>query len=376
MDEIGETVITVDGTTVLKTLCRSIRGVFYKIGDINIENSGQCYCINDKFYKYDTGYIIYNHTVKQYVIKKVNNIVEGVIDIVDNVPVMGTFTKDEYQDNIIINYKGNKYYVLNDNTLKGSKFIEDLSSGEYYHRSVLECIRFIEPVNVSDNYKRDLPYDSRGITSEKMKVYDKLYEPVYNKTVEKYGGITKDLSFGLEFETSIGTVPKRICNKLGLIPLRDGSINGLEYVTIPLSGKKGIQTIVDSVQELKKRTRYDNDCSLHIHIGNIPRTEEFFLALFKVINAIQEPFFALFPLHKKYNYGIKRKHYTKPFNFMEILGQMDPIINDKNIKNNFSILYDFLSMGHSYADRGSDLNNVAYHPSDPHGTSKWNIRSR
>src|SRR5690606_13696406 len=114
----------------------------------------------------------------------------------------------------------------------------------------------------------------------------------------------------------------------------------------------------------------------HLHIGNIPRTEEFILALFKTLCFVQDEIFSLFPLYKKYNFGYKRKHYTKPFNLNKTLLLMDNKIDNSNIKENFNILFEYLSNGIPYSNYNNDLSYVKSHPSDPHGTSKWNIRSR
>lgn len=42
-----------------------------------------------------------------------------------------------------------------------------------------------------------------------------------------------------------------ICKRLGLIPLRDGSITGLEYATIPHRGIKGVAALKESIEVLK-----------------------------------------------------------------------------------------------------------------------------
>ena len=42
---------------------------------------------------------------------------------------------------------------------------------------------------------------------------------------------------------SKGYVPENKCFENGLIPLRDGSITGLEYSTVVLEGKQGINTL-------------------------------------------------------------------------------------------------------------------------------------
>jgi len=374
MDE--NKVITIDGSEELRIKCRNIKGVFYRIGELSVENSGHCYFINDKFYKFDTGYIVFDHYLKQYVIKNNNNLSEGVVSFENkNVPIIGYFSNIN-NESTKINYKGVEYPCFNDEILVNSNFIEDLQTGVFYHRQSLPSMRFIRIGNIPNGLKNTLQYDSRNLTKNKSILYEKLYVPKYSESVENYGDILKDLTFGLEFETINGFVPTRICDKLGLIPLKDGSIQGLEYVTIPLQGKKGMQSLIDSIKELSKRTTYNDDCSLHLHIGNIPRTEEFFLALYKMLVLMEQPMYELFPVYKKYNYGVKRKHYTKPFSLNETIYLMDPVINKSNIKQNFSVLYNYLSMGQNYSDRESDLKNVHSHPSDPNGDSKWNIRTR
>lgn len=68
--------------------------------------------------------------------------------------------------------------------------------------------------------------------------------------IEEY---LKDVTFGIEFETSkIKFVPNDILMKYGLIPLRDGSIRGYEYTTIPLTGTEGIQDLYYICKALKR----------------------------------------------------------------------------------------------------------------------------
>jgi len=378
MEDI-KTVVTVSGKTFPKKECRTIRGEFYKIGDVNIENSGDCYKINDKYYKQHTGYIYFDNRIKKYIIKdKSLMVVKGVIGFdKSNNPIFGSFSKKyEKEDLVLVHIDGNTYQCFDNEIFKGTIYKEQLSSGNYYNKYSLDTIEFTDIKHCDLNYKNTLSYDSKGKTNSASEYYHSNYSPKYTEAVKKYGDVAKGLTFGLEFETVKGMVPPRIVKNLGLIPLRDGSVKGLEYVTIPLEGKKGVQTIVDTVKQLKKRTLYDETCALHLHIGNIPRTEEFFIAAFRVLTVIQDSIFELFPLYKKYNYGVKRKHYTKPLPINSTILKMDGVIDNKNIKKNFEVLYSFLSMGRSYQNEGGDLSNIHSHPSDPEGTSKWNIKTR
>jgi hypothetical protein len=372
-----DTVITIDGNLEQRNKCRNIRGEFYIVGDPTIENSGHCYFINDKYYKQNTGYIVYDHALGTYVLKNNALLKSGVVGFSDkNTPIIGMFSTIGYDEKIQVNYNNNLYPCMNSQILENTNFLEDLNTNGYYHRQSIKSSSFSRIGNIPNGFKNNLLYDSRDLTKKQTKIYNELYNPVYADSITKYGDVLKGLTFGLEFETVNGYVPQRLCDKLGLIPLKDGSIQGLEYVTIPLQHAKGMQTIIDSVKELSKRTIYNKDCSLHLHIGNIPRTEEFFLALFKILCLMENSMFDLFPVYKKYNYGVKKKHYTKPFTMGESMYLLDRKIDSSNIKQNFDILYRYLSMGQSYNDVNSNLANVNYHPSDPQGNAKWNIRTR
>lgn len=74
-------------------------------------------------------------------------------------------------------------------------------------------------------------------------------------------------SFGLEFETSMGYIPEELCFRDGLIPLRDGSITGLEYSTVVMEGNSGLSLLRQQLETLRKYTAFNKECSLHIHFG-------------------------------------------------------------------------------------------------------------
>jgi len=369
-------VITIKGEEVPISQCRKFNKLYYKLGNINIQNSGDCYLINGKCYREETGLVVYNHSINQYV-NLDNSLIKGVIDIIENKLIIGYFTNN-LKYSIIIDENNNKYYLFNPEIFKDNKeYREQLSTGNFYHISKLPSYKFNTVLVPSKDYKYSLPYDSKGIIENNLKNYNENYNPEISKNIKNYAPLLENLSFGLEFETTKGFVPNRILNKYGLIPLRDGSISGIEYVTVPMEGEKGLQCTVDILKVLKERTEYDdNTCSLHLHLGNIPRTKEFILAFFKVGMKIQDEMFQMFPLYKKYNYHIKNKNYSAPLPTFEILSQLDPVIDSRNIDENFGILYKYLSMGQDFKSVSNDLNNVLSHPADPNGNQKWNIRPR
>jgi hypothetical protein len=366
-------ITTIKGEELPISKAKKFPNGYYKIGDINVENSGDCYKINDKFYRFETGQIGFNHSTKQYQLLT-NDLILGLVE--DN--KLAYFSRSEENKLPIVLENGTKTFVINEKVLNSNlNYRERLSTGEFVHISRLNAKDFNKILPPKNDYKTSLPYDSNGITQKYSDIYNHLYDSDINTYSYGLGKFLNKLTFGLEFETTAGFIPERITKKLGLIPLRDGSIPGLEYVTVPLSGPKGVQTVVDICKELEKRTEFNNSCALHLHIGGIPRTPEFILAFLKLSSWMQNDIFTLFPLYKKYNMGIKNKNYSKPYDLFEIFSKLDPVINSSNINKNFDVLFSFLTSGKAtFKDYNNDLNKVEVHPLDPSTHQKWNIRTR
>jgi hypothetical protein len=368
------TVTTINNETVLLCEARKFNGAFYKIGDVSIENSGDCYKVGDKFYRFETGQIAYNHRIKKYVLRN-ESIVTGVIGINGSTLVLGCFNPEENDVEVVSDTS--IWPCYDENILKGSRYYrEEISTGRYRDIGTTPARYFSMISRVDQKYKQSLEYDSHRVMDQYLAKYNSMDLSISN-SVKKYAQILKGLSFGLEFETTEGTLTDRILRRTGLIPLRDGSIQGLEYVTVPLSGEKGLQTVVNATAELAKRTRYNNSCAMHLHIGNVPRTKEFILAFLKTTIAIQDEIYEMFPLYKKYNFGVKNKNYSKPYPAFELLSKMDANITSENINENFDVLYRHLTLNSQrFSDVNNDLNNVHIHPADPDARAKWNIPTR
>lgn len=370
-------ITTVSNKKALSKNCRLIDKKYYFIGDVKKENSGDVYNINGRFIRVNTNRIVYNHSINEYQLKN-DSLINGIVKLNEDSPIFGHFNLDNLKCCLVILKDLTQYWCINENVLN-LNFREEMSSGIFYHISlkpsnVLNAIK-----SVSKEYKESLSYDSKDILERYIKNYNENYNPIITDAVKDFTPILKDLTFGLEFETTKGVIPNNKLNILPLIPLRDGSIDGLEYVTIPLSGEKGVQALIDSAVELNKRTEYNNSCSLHYHIGNIPRTPEFILAFYKVISHFQEELFELFPLHKKYNFGVKRKSYSKPFPFNIINCQLDPSIDCNNkdqLIKNFKVIFDYFAEIIPFEAYGNDLEKVLAHPLDERGNAKWNINTR
>lgn len=376
---MNKTVTTISGKICDEGNCRLIDKQYYLIGDIFVENSGDVYLINGRYIRQNTGRIFYNYTKGQYELKSLYlNIVNGIVGIKEGEFLFGDFERNYLENIIVHDLKGNTLLGLNDDVLD-LNYREKTSNGEFYHISKLSAKEFTKIEKVSREYKESLKYDSKDILAKHIDKYNKNYNPSINEYASELAKSLDGLSFGLEFETSLGVIPNNRITNLPMIPLRDGSIDGLEYVTIPLEGEKGVQAVIDCVKELKKRTKYDDSCSMHLHIGNIPRTPEFLLALYRMTSYFQEEMFAMFPLYKKYNFGVKRKNYSKPFDLFRINASMDPCINinsKDSVNRNFAVLFDYLADGYTFEGFANSLEEVKFHPRDMNGNQKWNIKTR
>ena len=57
-------VITIKGEELPISQCRKFNKLYYKLGDVTIQNSGDCYLISGKCYREETGLIEYNYSIK------------------------------------------------------------------------------------------------------------------------------------------------------------------------------------------------------------------------------------------------------------------------------------------------------------------------
>lgn len=209
-----------------------------------------------------------------------------------------------------------------------------------------------------------------------------------NKIVQEYGKSNTDIStpakylaqflkgysFGIEYETENGTIPTDLLPLLGLVPLKDGSLrksNGAEpyeYATVPMSGAKGVQSIVDQCYFLNNCCTFDTDTSLHLHVGNLSTNRSFIVALYKLCVNLQAELFSLTPLYKidpQYYLGPLLKNGDRRKNYARML----PMLNGNTaevISNLFSIFSDGDELGKNLSSRGSK------HRQD----KKWNHNNR
>jgi hypothetical protein len=199
-----------------------------------------------------------------------------------------------YDSDFIFNKANSKFYYIGNITDQES-FIEQIkeetSSSIATHRAY----------NIEDN----------SDYQESVLLYNKSNIEI-EKTTYKYKKYLKNYTFGIELETSEGSVYRHSLKKYGFSICRDGSIDNAEYVSVPMSGLKGIESIKKFMNLNANNVNTDINCSLHVHIGNIRNDKVFINALYNFLYYFQHDYFSYFPYYKKENVLNKRKHYTKP----------------------------------------------------------------
>lgn len=192
--------------------------------------------------------------------------------------------------------------------------------------------------------------DNFNLFEGKSTVIDKEFKHPLSKFM--------DYTFGVEFETSKGYIPEDICFRDGLIPLRDGSITGLEYSTLILKGNSGLSMMKQQIDTLKNYTRFDKNCSLHIHFGGFPLDPEKIWALYSVCARVQddvEKYTPKYTFHSS-EYKTTGKDYCK--------------------KLPTAGLYSFDELYRSLVERNFLGDLTQPHPKDRYRSAKWRIQTR
>lgn len=166
-------------------------------------------------------------------------------------------------------------------------------------------------------------------------------------------------TMGFEFETSAGLIPEDLVFRDGLIPLRDGSISGLEYSSVVLTpDNDGLSLLKQQLETLRKYTSFNKECALHIHFGKFPMKEK--------------PIYNLY-LMCYYLQGNSLRQLVPPYTF-------DTPKYKKHRDKNYC---GFIPKYGSFKEMFYDLTNMEFngsytdpHPADPDRHHKWNINKR
>lgn len=309
---------------------RKIGETYYIIGET-------CWKLGGRWKSIDDPEVAFDHTHKRYDLKK--NLTYGII----SPESWGYFTPTLRS----VNSEVGMYAEYNDCPLKISASGMKLTNPKMIIQKHLD---------LSYSFDVEVPYINKIVEAFKTTPINVTSE------VKLLAPLLKGYTFGLEYETCNGTIPKDMLPILGLIPLRDGSLrlgNGqepFEYVTPPLSGVKGIQAILDQCTIMQDCCKYDNDCSLHMHIGGLRNDRRVLVALYKLVYSIQQELYDLVPYGKRdpeYFFGANLKSGDKRKNYARLIPDLPAGEISQMLQHMFQLFSNGYPIEKSYK-RGSD----------------------
>lgn len=396
-------IICFNGETAPRASCRKIKGEFYKVGDQKIKDSGHCYKINNRYYRINSGYIDWNYEDNEYQIINTEQMIYG---IVGSKGEEGYFTRNLSKNVEVRKYcphftsYGDADICINDEIASLYADFQSEVDGYYYkldsydsdNRKKSQSLH----VGLKKYYYSKIGYrnfDSGIYNISEIKNKDQICEE-YEKTNLKIEDYTKEinkilngLSFGYEEETQAGRIPENILFKYSVVPLKDGSISGHEYTSIPYYNEKGIQSFIDMFStHYPKYCIVDQNCSLHYHIGSIfkdmNKQEKMLslLSIYLLFFYLQTEIFEIIPPYKRSNEYFKtKKDFKNHCQKIETLGLIynkiyneNGSINDTELERAFNILFRFVNDGVSQ----NEISNFENRRSMKAGEPKWHIHNR
>jgi len=377
---------TIDGTIEKRSKTRKIDGKFYIKGVQTVQVDGQWHRINNGkiIYDMDTNTwiksssglfsnvkhkIIIQEMDNKYVygIKRVNDpdfLFDLYVGVPSNAVHIGSVeTIEEVNKLGFRSSKSDFFYYKRPEGLTNNNFLLHLNrKGVPVYKFPLQYN--FSPENVS--YQRSiLSRHSKKSVKAKLK---SSKQNTLNYFLNKF-------TFGLEFETASGAMPISTLINTGLIPLRDGSIKGHEYVTSPLSKGVGVANLIGICKELDKNTTVDQNCSLHVHVGGFTLTKIETVALYYLCVRLQNEIHEMIaPFKRDYAFLSKKdKDHTQLLNAFSL--NSNSIIKDDGKVNNTELskyldrIWAFLTSG--YASDHPDYGfNKFQHPLAR--SQKWN----
>ena len=349
---------TVSGKKIDRKLCIRIGNEFY-------EKNADCFNIDDSWYRKGNPKIYFN-TIEDHWMKITNNTIQGIIGYKEESAsyIIGSFEMS-FENSYILHTRNGSLYVSNKSLFDKIDKVYDTSSGIYIDRPTAAQSGFNPSEHGKGNhypYTFERMYNSESLIPKFSEIDHNKYIPnvlsLINKSNKTFS-LLKKYSFGLEFETSGGIIPEHHCKELGLIPLRDGSINGHEYTTIPMRGEDGINLLINQMSKLKEYCVINKECSVHVHFGNFPLNEKAIVNLYNLCYSLQNEMGEMFPtyIYNTAKYKKAGKDYCK-----KLPQKFDSI----------SPLYYFLSEQRAeWMGKFTDQ-----HPQDPNRDRKWENHQR
>ena len=278
-------------------------------------------------------------------------LIRGIVYSDDNYIEFGYFKPTV--EMLKTNYEGKKYFDIRPN-MQSEKIFSLIEGRELLFNVDDSDIELHKNVFGNGYYPYSIPREYEA--EHHIDIFEQ--HKTLNSIEDKQYDFSKELkySFGIEFETASGYLPENKCFELGLIPLRDGSISGVEYSTIPMSGNKGMCLLNKQLKELKKYTYNNKECSVHVHLGGYPVNPKALFILHSLWYYLQYSLNSYIPKYSYETGAFKR--------------------NGKNYCNHVVYFDSFKEMFQSYVGQNYMGSLYQPHPDDVEKRAKWNIKTR
>lgn len=234
--------------------------------------------------------------------------------VVKHIPgnlIFGYVTKIPNEVTFLAYVNGEAGYYTGDYDLLKDVLVFSVYRGRYI--SIVDCPPNVLTKELYQKGSGEFPYNfgKRYEAIESFNIFEGR-QVVLNPKQHELSKYFK-YSFGLEFETSMGYVPENTCFRDGLIPLRDGSISGLEYSTVVMSGDTGLSLLEQQLVTLRKYTSFNKECSLHIHFGGFNLTPDNVYKVYYLCKTLESTIGRLVPpeTFNSANYKANGKDYCR-----------------------------------------------------------------
>jgi hypothetical protein len=333
-----------------------------------------CVKLGGKYYPLIHPDIAFDEELKEYALR--SRMYHGIVAFEGEEPIYGYFSANDSENTTCRISPKIKSIAIREQIIPSS-YVECLWSGEYYNpknygASEIANIQRVQTINAHTDKGYNIE-DNAKEYENKQKSYA-AWKPVIPKRIRRYGKLLGNLSFGVENEVTIGSIPPKHQLRHGLVLCRDGSTPAGEFVSVPMTGPKGVLNICKIGEEMSKRTFTDNSCSYHIHIGTIQTSRVFLLAVYKLVERIQDELFTMLPYYKTFWKNIKRKNYNQKLEPMFPVYKPNQRIGKFRdyVRYNYCKLFRFLASNDTLPSKKYNRKQLRH----PVTSGKWNIRSR
>lgn len=245
-------------------------------------------------------------------------------------------------------------HILDPELLKKIDVVEDLRLGAFTNPDNPDLKQHNNNINSITEYTTFKNPFNR-ITDLGLKFKLGMKSPSY--------AITEGMNytFGIELEVSRGFIPvwKAYYDQLNVTCVRDGSLNdgngGAEYVTGVLTGDTGFNQVQNLCLELSKRSRVNNTCGMHLHIGNIDFTSQFLVNSYILALLIEDEVFSFLPESRRNNRYCKR---LKKFKFRVAL---DGSKKNLDLEEDYNTLFRYIAV-EKVSNPNFEYNKSKQHP--------------